>query len=121
MQRESHREYGGLCGKRMLCPLNNIGTDSPDVPVGGPRIQASSAIGSRSLIDFFVRYDSATRMLTSMIGLCQEDNTRPDALGRSAGVISFGPSTRALASRPWFLARENQTSICWRSFHCPED
>jgi len=37
-----------------------------------------------------------------MISLCQEGKSSPDALRRSAGVISFR-SARVLASRPWFL------------------
>src|SRR5262249_5242997 len=39
---------------------------------------------------------------TSMIGLCQEGKSSPDALVRSAGVI-FLASARVLASRPGFL------------------
>jgi len=45
-----------------------------------------------------------------MIGLRQETKSSPDALGRSAGVISFLPLQRVvLASRPRFLFA-NRTS-----------
>jgi hypothetical protein len=40
---------------------------------------------------------------TSMIGLCQEGHSSPDALRRSVGVISLVSSPRVLASEPWFL------------------
>ena len=40
---------------------------------------------------------------TSMIGLCQEAKSSPDALRRSAGVNSFSAQRVVLASRPWFL------------------
>ena len=41
---------------------------------------------------------------TSMIGLCQEGKSSPDALRRSAGVIPFRFFAACmLASRPWFL------------------
>ena len=41
--------------------------------------------------------------LTSMIGLCQEGKSSPDALGRSAGAVSVNSSARPVASRQWFL------------------
>jgi hypothetical protein len=34
---------------------------------------------------------------TSMIGLCQEGKSSPDALGRSAGVNSLGSSARRVS------------------------
>jgi hypothetical protein len=41
---------------------------------------------------------------TSMIGLCQEGKSSPNALRRSAGVISFRFVVACvLDSRPWFL------------------
>jgi hypothetical protein len=43
---------------------------------------------------------------TSMIGLCQEGKSSPDALRRSAGANLFHSSPRVLASRPWFLEIE---------------
>ncbi len=46
---------------------------------------------------------------TSMIGLCQEAKSPPEALGRSAGVNSFLQRV-VLASRPRFLF-ENRTRL----------
>src|SRR5215470_13401037 len=41
---------------------------------------------------------------TSMIGLCQEGKSSPDALGRSAGVKIFGfVSASCWPLGPWFL------------------
>jgi len=41
---------------------------------------------------------------TSMIGLCQEGKSSPDALRRSAGTNLFASSARVLACRPGFLS-----------------
>jgi hypothetical protein len=40
---------------------------------------------------------------TSMIGLCQEGKSSPDALRRSAGVILIDLRRVFVASQPWFL------------------
>src|SRR5258708_18151549 len=40
---------------------------------------------------------------TSMISLCQEGKSSPDAPRRSACTNSFDSSSRVLASQPWFL------------------
>ena len=45
----------GFCGKRTPRPVNNIRTESPQVPVGGRGIQVRPAIGSRGFIDFSER------------------------------------------------------------------
>jgi len=45
-------------------------------------------------------FSGRNRPLTSMIGLCQEGKSSPDALRRSAGVNPSDSSPRALASRP---------------------
>jgi len=44
-------------------------------------------------------FGAALAQATSMIGLCQEGKSSPDALRRSAGVIPSGPSPRVLASQ----------------------
>jgi hypothetical protein len=54
-------------------------------------------------------YSSRTRLTgnsTSMIGLCQEGKSSPDALGRSAGKNLSGASARVLASRLRFLVQD---------------
>jgi len=45
-----------------------------------------------------------------MIGLCQEDKSSPDALGRSAGVNSSGSSARRVGLSAGFLF-ENRTRL----------
>jgi hypothetical protein len=43
------------------------------------------------------------KLVTSMIDLCHEGESSPDALQRSAGTNLFDPSARVLASWPLFL------------------
>jgi hypothetical protein len=55
---------------------------------------------------------------TSMIGLCQEAKSPPDALGRSAGVKSLPFQRVVLASRPRFLC-EDRTRLPFAGAACP--
>lgn len=45
----------GFSGKRMPRSVDNVRTDSPQVPVGGGRIQVRASIGGRGFLDFSER------------------------------------------------------------------
>jgi hypothetical protein len=67
-------------GKRTPCSLNNVQTESVQVPVRSRCIQVCPAIGARSFIDFSERDGAEARMSTRSHSM----STRSEAITRSA-------------------------------------